>query len=70
VSKHKPVPRDTADEIRELSAKGYGRNAIGMITGMSSATVRNVLNGTAKGFTERLTARQISSLLKGAFGPV
>jgi len=67
---HKAVSHDAADHIRELSAKGFGRNAIGMITGICSSTVRNVLDGTAKEFTQKLTTRQISSLIKGAFGPI
>lgn len=69
MASHKPVPRDTADEIRELDAKGFGRNTIGMITGICSSTVRNVLDGKAVEFTSKLTTRQVAGLLNGAFRP-
>jgi hypothetical protein len=67
---HKPVPHDTADEIRELRAAGYGRNKIGQITGTHASTVRNVLDGKAVEFCNDLTTRQISGMLAGAFSPL
>ena len=70
MSRHKPVPLDTADEIRELAADGFGRNKISMMTGIPAATVRNVLNGKAVEFTDKLSTRQLSNMLSIAFRPV
>ena len=70
MARHKAVPNDTADEIRELSAKGFGRNTISMMTGINSGTVRNVLDGKATEFNDNLTTRQVTDMLKAAFRPI
>lgn len=63
MTRHNPVPLDTADEIREMDAKGIGRNSISQLTGIPAGTVRNVLNGTAVKYVDKLTTRQIDSLV-------
>ena len=70
MARHKAVPKDTADEIIELGEKGYGRNTIAMMTGINASTVRNVLDGKNVTVCEKLTTRQISSMLAGGFRPV
>ena len=70
MARHKAVPNDTADEIRELSAKGFGRNTISMMTGINAGTVRNVLDGKATEFNDNLTTRQVTDMLKAAFRPI
>lgn len=70
MSSHEPVALDTAKEIRELEAAGYGRNTISYMTGINSSTVRNVLEGIHQAYDEKLTSRQRSDLIRRAFKPV
>jgi hypothetical protein len=69
MARHRPVPLDTADEIRELEGEGFGRNTISMMTGINASTVRNVLSGKAVEFNDDLTTRQVSNMLNMAFKP-
>ena len=64
------VPKDTAKEINELGAQGYGRNTISYMTGINSSTVRNVLDGKNVQICEKLTTRQVSKMLCAGFRPV
>ena len=70
MARHRPVPHDTADEIRELEADGFGRNTISMMTGINAGTVRNVLSGKAVEFCDDLTTRQRTNMLSAAFRPL
>ena len=63
MTRHNPVPMDTAAEIRELDAEGLGRNSIAQHTGINASTVRNILAGTAVQFNDKLTTRQIDRYL-------
>lgn len=70
MSAHEPVAMDTANEIRELAAKGYGRNTISFMTGINSSTVRNILEDKHQTYDDKLTTRQVSEMLRQAFRPV
>ena len=63
-----PVALDTAAEIRELDAKGFGRNTISTFTGVNASTVRNVLEGKHQTYCNKLTPRQLGQLLNRGFG--
>lgn len=67
MSTHNPVPLDAAEEIKELALQGVGRNQISAITGVPASTVRNILGGEFKTFTDKLTPRQVQALLNRAF---
>lgn len=59
------VPLDTRDEIHELADQGYGRNQISVFTGVSSETVRGILNGRQSvEFSEEMSSRQIADKLR------
>ena len=60
---HESVPLDVAAEIRELSDDGYGRNQISAWTGINSDTVRRVISGLHKSYSDQLSARQTQQLL-------
>lgn len=68
MARHRPVPHDTAEEIRELGAEGYGRNTISSITGINAGTVRAVLDDRHLTYVDALTPRQVTSMLMSGFG--
>jgi hypothetical protein len=63
-----PVPLDTATEILELSSEGLGSNQIGFLTSVDSNTVKRVVNGKHKSYSERLSIRQVQALINVGFG--
>ena len=67
---HESVPLDTADEIRELAGDGMGRDMIGFITGVNSSTVRKIISGAHKHYSERLSTRQAQGLINQCFRPI
>ena len=64
------VPLDVAKQILELSKEGYGSNMISSITGINSSTVRRVIRGEHKGYSDKLSTRQIQEFIKSCFRPV
>ena len=62
------VPLDAVDEIRELSAQGHGRNMISSLTGIKQETVRSILLNRDVQTCDRLTCRQITTMLM-SWGP-
>ena len=65
---HEPVPVDVATEIRELSVEGFGSNQISAFTGVYSSTVRQVISGKHKSYSERLSIRQVQAFINLGFG--
>lgn len=64
-----PVPIDKAEEIRELATQGIGRNKISQLTGINASTVRQIIEEKHQAFIDKLTPRQIQSLLNNGFRP-
>lgn len=67
---HEPVPLDIADEIRELAGEGFGANQISSITGIYASTVRRVISGDHKSYSDKLSTRQIQGVLNHCFKPL
>lgn len=67
---HEPVPLDVAAEILELSIEGFGRDKIGFITGINSSTVKKVISGSHKSYSDKLSCRQTQGLLNHCFRPI
>ncbi len=65
---HDPVPVDVATEIRELSREGFGSNQIGFLTGIYASTVRQVISGKHKSYSDKLSPRQVQSFINIGFG--
>lgn len=65
---HEPVPVDVATEIRELSSEGLGNNQISAFTGVYSSTVRQVISGKHKSYSDKLSARQVQAFINIGFG--
>jgi len=59
------VPLDVASEIRELSNEGLGCNKIAALTGVNSSTVKRIISGIHRSYTDRLSPRQVQTLLNG-----
>jgi len=59
------VPLDVASEIRELSNEGLGCNKISALTGVGSSTVKRIISGIHRSYTDRLSPRQVQALLNG-----
>jgi len=70
MSAHQSVPLDVAAEIRELSFDGLGRKQIGHLTGINSSTVRNIISGTYKNYSEKLSVRESQGLINQCFRPL
>jgi len=64
---YEPVPADVATEIHELSAEGFGSNQISAFTGVYSSTVRQVISGKHKSYSEKLSARQLQAFIDTGF---
>ncbi len=60
----KPIPLDTGVEILELSGEGFGSNKICAFTGVNSTTVRSVILGTHRYYSNELSARQTQRLIR------
>ncbi len=65
---HKLVPLDVAVEILELSDEGFGSNQISAFTGINSTTVKRIISGIHKSYSNALSARQTQGLINAGFG--
>jgi len=70
MAEHKPVPIDTANQITELHEQGWGVNYIGYLTGINSGTVKNVIKGVHRSYSDTLSSRQLQYFINTGFRPL
>jgi DNA-binding NarL/FixJ family response regulator len=60
---HKPVPLDTVKQIIQLSKGGMGSNQIGAETGINSSTVKLIIAGSYRLYSNKLSNRERGQLM-------
>ena len=70
MAEHAPVPFDVATEIHELRSVGLGMNLISQLTGINSSTVKRVISGAHQNYSDKLSCRQVQTMINTGFRPV
>ena len=57
------VPRDTKARVFELMEEGIGRDRIAFLLDIPPSTVKQIMRGVHKGYSDSLSVRQVTNYI-------